>query len=165
MSYPIRKSNRLNNYDYSQNGVYFITICIKDNKQILSSITPVGNAVLGVPSDKNNVVNVELTEYGQITEKIILQMQNYYDYMQIEKYVIMPNHIHMLIRIGIDGVPRTAHPTISRFVGLMKRYINKEIGFDIWQKSFYDHIIRDDEDYQTRLQYIDQNPIKWILRS
>lgn len=157
MELQTRKSNRLENYDYSQNGAYFITICTKNRKEILSKIqtTNVGNAVLGVPY-------VELTEFGQITEKIILQMQDYYDYMKIDKYIIMPNHIHLIIRIGIDVVPRTAHPTISRFIGLMKRYINQKIGKNIWQKSFYDHIIRDDKDYQTKWQYIDENPIKWI---
>lgn len=88
-------------------------------------------------------------------------MQNFYNYMKIDKFVIMPNHIHLIIQIGVDSVPRTAHPTISRFIGLMKRYINKEIGENIWQKSFHDHIIRDDIDYQNIWQYIDENPIKW----
>ena len=73
----------------------------------------------------------------------------------------MPNHIHLIIQIGVDGVPGTAHPTVSRFIGLMKRYINKEIENNIWQKSFYDHIIRNEEDYQRICQYIDENPIKW----
>lgn len=156
MELQTRKPNRLKDYDYSQDGAYFITICTKDRKEILSEIQPtdVGNAVLGIPF-------VELTEYGKITEKIILQMQDFYDYMRIEKFVIMPNHIHLIITIGIDGVPRTAHPTISRFIGLMKRYINKEIGENIWQKSFHDHIIRDDIDYQNIWQYIDENPTKW----
>lgn len=124
---------------------------------ILSKIvnpTTVGNAVPGIPV-------VEFLECGEITEKIILQMCNYYDYMRIDKYVIMPNHIHLIIQIGVDGVPRTAHPTVSRFIGLMKRYINKEIENNIWQKSFYDHIIRNEEDYQRICQYIDENPIKW----
>ena len=152
-----RKPNRLKDYDYSQNGAYFITICTHNRECILSKIvkpTNVGNAVLGIPL-------VELLEYGKITEKIISQMCNYYDYMRIEKYIIMPNHIHLIIRIGIDGVPRTAHPTISRFIGLMKRYINNEIGKNIFQKSFYDHIIRDENDYQRIWQYIEENPIKW----
>ncbi len=82
--------------------------------------------------------------------------------MKIDKYVIMPNHIHLIIRIEKnDGVPRTAHPTVSRFVGTMKRFINQQLGENIWQKSFYDHIIRDENDYKTKWEYIENNPNRW----
>ena len=195
-----RKPNRLKNYDYSQNGAYFITICTNKRKCILSTIdndksnqndistntvsstnipnaskNPVGNAVLGVPQTnaKNDistnpvgnavlgVPNVKLTHYGKATEKIILQMQNFYENINIDCFVIMPNHLHLIISINDSGVPRTAHPTVSRFIGTMKRFINKDIGENIWQKSFYDHIIRDDEDYSIKRKYIDENPLKW----
>lgn len=60
-----------------------------------------------------------------------------------------------------NGVPGTAHPTISGFIGTMKRFIRREIGMDIWQASFYDHIIRDETDYLTKAQYIETNPARW----
>ena len=88
-------------------------------------------------------------------------MQNFYENINIDCFVIMPNHLHLIISINDSGVPRTAHPTVSRFIGTMKRFINKDIGENIWQKSFYDHIIRDDEDYSIKRKYIDENPLKW----
>ena len=90
MDFQTRKKNRLDNFDYSQNGVYFITICVKDRKPILSKIST---------------------------------------------------------------------PTV---VAGMKRYVSKQLGKSIWQKGFYDHIIRDEYDYQIKYQYIDENPEKWI---
>lgn len=156
MNLPTRKQNRLKDYDYSKNGAYFITICTKDKKEILSrvKIKNVGNAVPGVPC-------VVLSEYGELTDKTILQMRNFYDDMKIDKYVIMPNHIHLIIRIENGGVPWTAHPTVSKFIGTMKRFINQQIGENIWQKSFYDHIIRDENDYKTKWEYIENNPNRW----
>lgn len=155
MDLPQRKQNRLQGYDYSQNGTYFITICTKDSKCILSTVS-VGNAVPGVPQN-------DLSQYGKTTEKVILQMKNFYDDIYIDKYVIMPNHLHLIM--VIDGVLRTSHPTVSDFIGTMKRLINREIGENIWQKSFYDHVIRDDEDYYTRAHYIEENPLRWCLNN
>lgn len=158
MELQTRKPNRLKNYNYSQNGAYFITICTKDRKHILSKIeiepTTVGNAVLGIPS-------VKLLKYGKITDKIISQINCFYDEIKIDKYIIMPNHLHLIISINNNGASRTTHPTISDYIRTIKRFINQEIGYNIWQKSFYDHIIRDKYDYQTRWQYIDDNPAKW----
>jgi len=82
----------------------------------------------------------------------------------VDKYVIMPNHIHLILKIerNINGRIISA-PTISTVVGQMKRKISKLVGFDIWQKSFYDHIIRNQHDYQQIWKYIDDNPLKWEL--
>ena len=74
----------------------------------------------------------------------------------------MPNHIHLLLRIGADnGAPESTRPTISQVIGAFKRLTNKETGQKLWQSSFHDHIIRDENDYLTRWQYIDENPAKW----
>lgn len=152
-----RKPNRLKNYDYGQCGAYFITVCTKNRQPILSKISQtVGNAVLGIPK-------TELYKYGQITERIILQMQDFYSNIHIDYFVIMPNHLHLILSIKeSNGAPRTAHPTVSSFIGTLKRFINREIGKNIWQTSFYDHIIRDDTDYITKAQYIQDNPAKWL---
>ncbi len=88
MSLPKRKKNRLQGYDYSQNGAYFITVCVQDKKRILSKII-VGDG-LPVP---------HLTVYGQIVEKCIQLINQKYPEVKIEKYVIMPNHIHILAEI------------------------------------------------------------------
>lgn len=170
MDFSNRKPNRLSDYDYSQNGAYFITICTKDSKCILSQIVDkasVGDGVLDVPK-------IHLTKYGKIVNDRIIEMNNIYKNVSVEKYVVMPNHVHLLIVINnynesiCDGTSRTPSPTrqnsvISSFVSTFKRYTNKQIGYNIWQRSFHDHVIRNEEDYVTRWQYIDENPRKWLI--
>ncbi len=158
---PERKPNRLKNYDYSSNGAYFITICVQDMKCVLSTI--VGADDLGSP-------RIRLTEYGSIAERNILKMNEIYPEINIDNFVVMPNHLHILLTIHnnnncVSGAPRSSPPTnmLSKFVAAFKRFTNKEIGANIWQRGFHDHIIRDGTDYQTRWQYIDENPEKWLL--
>lgn len=84
--------------------------------------------------------------------------------MSVDKYVIMPDHIHMLLQIHSDGNGRPmVAPTIDRIVKQMKGYITKQIGFSIWQKSYNDHIIRGKYDYREAWEYIENNPLKYKL--
>ena len=78
----------------------------------------------------------------------------------VPKYIIMPNHVHMIVAIEESGRLATA-PTLSEIIRLWKREITKQIGYSIWQKSYYDHIIRDDTEYQKIWKYIDENPMRW----
>ncbi len=178
-----RKPTRLRNFDYSTNGAYFITICTQNRKKILSHI--VGGDVLDAPSA------VELLPYGIIADKYIKQLNDFYENIEIGSYVIMPNHIHILLcilnvetepvdngasrtspRIG-SGASRTSpptigsqsrqHSTVSRFVSTFKRFCNKEYGENIWQRHFYDHIIRNSEDCRKHKNYILENPRHWHL--
>ncbi len=143
---PKRKQNRLNNYDYSQNGAYFITICTKNKECIFGSI---------VGCDAHIAPKIILTEYGKIAKKHIELIPG------IDKYVIMPNHIHLIILKG--GAMWASHPTsVSQDIRSLKILVSKQISKSIWQTSFYDHIIRDEEDYLTKCQYIENNPAKWL---
>ncbi|MBO5432533.1 MAG: hypothetical protein J6A43_00585, partial [Clostridia bacterium] len=83
---------RLKNYDYSRNGLYFITICTKDKIPYLSEINGVGDGVLDVPQHK-------LTEYGTFVNDQIKEINSIYEKIKIIKYVIMPDHVHMIIYI------------------------------------------------------------------
>ena len=162
MELPNRKSNRIYGYDYSQDGAYFITICTQDRKKILSKIS-VGTPVLGCPQEPF----VELLFYGEIADRQIKQMHTFYDHISVDKYVIMPDHIHMLIRIDghpVTGVPTGRTSTLACFVGTLKRYCNKEYGKNIWQSRYYDHVIRNQRDYDEIWAYIENNPRKWILQ-
>ena len=150
---PKRKQNRLNHYDYSQNGAYFITICTIDRKPLLSRIT-VGAHIVRPPI-------TELSNYGEIVKEKINNIPLHYDNVLIDNYVIMPNHIHLIINITENGRTMCA-PTISRIIKHFKESVTKSIGCCIWQKGFYDHIIRDEEDYLTKCQYIENNPTKWL---
>ena len=154
-----RKTTRLKGADYNSNTVVFITICTKDRRCILSRI--VGSGVLDGP-------NLELTNYGQIADKYINQLNNFYDDLSIEKYVIMPNHIHLILWIknadnGPSGtpVPTDQNTITARFISTLKRFCNKEYGENLWQYRSYDHIIRNREDYEKHLRYIYENPKRW----
>ena len=168
MDLPKRKKNRLDDYDYSHNGAYFITICTRNHKEILCKI--VGDGACDIPQ-------INLSYFGKIADKYIRIMNSKYENICIPKYVIMPNHIHLIIRINDvkETVRRQAPETVRRqapnptnaivpkFISLFKRYCNQEIGEKIWQRSYYDHIIRDQNDYNEIWEYIDTNPKKWIL--
>ncbi|WP_037588349.1 transposase [Stenoxybacter acetivorans] len=160
---PTRKRNRLQGYDYSQNGAYFITICTKDRAEILGRIerTPVGaNCV-------RPLFRPKLSEIGCIVENEISVISNTYFNIFVLHYVIMPNHIHMIIfNDGQDGRTVGAncirpHPTVSRIIKQWKGAITKKIGYSVWQKSFHDHIIRNENDYKRIAEYIQNNPANW----
>ena len=151
-----RHNTRLRGYDYNTPGAYFLTICVENRKCLLSRI--VGTGVFGDP-------NIELLPYGQIAAKYIDQLSAFYKDLSVESYVIMPNHIHILLRV-LEGPSRTPVPTlqnsvVSRFVSTFKRFCNKEYGKNIWQARSYDHIIRDQTDFDKHLQYIYENPFVW----
>ena len=160
MDLPKRKSPRLKEYDYSSPGAYFVTICVKNRAELLSKIN-VGTDVLGGPE------NI-LSTYGEIASKYLIDMSNFYNNVKIDKYVIMPNHIHLIIQIEEsdteNGPSRTPVPTnsiISQFVSTFKRFCNKEYGGNIWQKSYHDHIIRGEKDYRKIWEYVDTNVERW----
>ena len=161
MNLPKRKKNRLNNYNYAQDGIYFITICTRDRKKILCNI--VGAGVLDCPKTK-------LLYHGEIADKYIKQIGDFYYNISIDKYVIMPDHIHLIVTVknGRSGTPaptgeKNKNSGITEFVSTFKRYCNNEIGENIWQRSYYDHIIRDRNDYNEIWEYIENNPKKRIL--
>lgn len=141
-----RKLQRLKGYDYSTPNYYYVTICTYQKKCIFGK-----------------------TEYiRKIVETELLNISKRFDRVKIDKYVIMPNHIHMIIVLGCDGVPERSRPfpTLSNIVGLFKSGVSKQIherypNLEIWQKSFYDTIIRNDEAYNEIVRYIEENPIKW----
>ena len=153
MELPKRKNIRLEKYDYSTPGAYFITLCVKGRETALSHIT-VG-ASIARPKE------IHLTKYGKIAEAAIKNIPKYYPVISVDNYVIMPDHIHLLLQIhsDISGRPMVA-PTIKRVIQQTKGYITKQIGFSILQKSFNDHIVRGQEDYKNIWEYIENNPLK-----
>ena len=189
MEGPVRKQNRLKDYDYAQNGVYFVTICTKDKQKILCDI--VGGGALDAPQ-------IKLSTIGKIVDKYI-QSTNNIPEIAVHKYVIMPNHIHLLLSVCMEnGTSRvslrlgplavlTVHRTVihcrsCRFatpsptttqrvsranqlvphaISTLKRFVNRDVGYNVFQRSFHDHVVRGEQDYREIWQYIDENPQKW----
>ncbi len=161
MELPKRKKIRLDGYDYSSCGAYFVTICVKDRHELLGEII--------VGDDAHIVPHVQLSQYGMVAQKYMDGI------IGINKCVIMPNHIHMIIitderKSGTMSNPEngtmwasspTTRQSISQLIKSFKILVTKEIGFSIWQRSFHDHIIRNEQDYLKIWKYIDTNPQKW----
>ncbi len=151
MVLPDRKPNRLKNYNYSGIGAYFITICTAEREKALCDI--VGGGDLDAPK-------TVLTYEGQIILKYILGFEKVKG-AHIDNYVIMPDHIHMIIRIDEVQTPSTrANEKIPRMVAAFKRFCNAEIGRDIFQRTYFDRVIRDERDYEMIWEYIETNPAK-----
>src|SRR3972149_7527027 len=159
MHLPQRKLLRLTEYDYSQNGCYFITICTHKKNQIF------GKVIDG---------KVMLSTAGQIARDELVNVPSHYSMVTIDQFVVMPNHVHILLTIDhetehanhIETERASPFPTVSTIIGSYKSGVTNKIhqvrpGLSVWQKSFYDHIIRDETDYLTVCEYIEDNPFKW----
>jgi len=150
-----RKHIRLQDYDYNREGLYFVTICTKDRRGLLGKISE---------SDTTNL-RVSLSKYGEIVDRAVQAIPAHYDGVSEDKYVIMPNHIHLILLIEADDnsdSTQAAHALLSTVITALKRVTSKAAGFNLWQSSFYDHVIRNEEDYQRIWDYIDTNPKKWV---
>ena len=155
--FPKRKINRLKSWNYSNNGGYFITICTDNRKHILSKIC-VGDG-FSVP---------QLTKTGQIVDDYIKNINLKYSCVTVSEYVIMPNHIHLLLFIDNNGTGNPS-PTVGNIIGWFKYNTTKSVNEEyksaenkLWQRSYYDHIIRDEKDYMEKRNYILSNPLKWL---
>ena len=153
-----RKNNRLKNYDYSSEGYYYITVCTANKQKILGEI--VGDGACDIP-------RIEYFANGKVVDKYIKKMNNHFDGVSVDKYIIMPNHIHLILRItkqeenGSSQAPNPTNAIIPKFISLFKRYCNKEIGKNIFQRSYYDRVVRSESEYKKIWEYIDSNPCKW----
>ncbi len=91
-----------------------------------------------------------------------MQIPDFYESVDVDTYCVMPDHIHLIVRIGgCENGRMISAPTLSTVVGSMKRWASKQIGRSIWQKSFYDHAIRNQQDYNDIWEYIERNPLKY----
>ena len=139
---PVRKKIRLKDYDYSQENMYFITLCVKDRLEILGKI------------EEDN--HIKLTKEGNIVKQNIYRLEEIYKNIIVDEYIVMPNYLHILILINYkDGI------TISKIIKHLKTNISREIKYSIWQKSFYEHIIRNEKEYLKIKEYIKNNVINW----
>lgn len=153
MQLPIRKRIRIENYDYATAGAYFVTVCTANKERIFWD---------NVGADIIRPQNVPLSRIGEIVKKSILQIPAHYGNILVDKYCVMPNHLHLILRIEANDNGRMiSAPTLSTVVGSMKRWTSRKAGKPIWQKSFYDHVIRNQHDYDEIWQYIDNNPANW----
>ena len=150
---PSRKKIRLDGYDYSSSGAYFITICTMDRKPLLW---------------KRSDADFGLSHCGETVKTAIESIEKHYKYVAVDKYCIMPNHVHILIQIREERSPQSFRFDIPNIVGKYKASVTRKVGKELlfheklWQSSFFDHIIRNQEDYARIWDYISGNPSRWL---
>jgi len=157
-----RKLNRLKNFDYSSSGYYFITICTKGREEYFGNI--IGNKMI-------------LNKYGEIVKKCWFKIPEHFDNVELNEFIIMPNHIHGIIIIKYTNQPvgndpcvvpinnnQVGHggPTLQKYIDGVNKKQFPRFNKRIWQKSYYDHIIRTEYSLFQIRQYIIGNPSKWI---
>jgi len=175
MEKPNRKQNRLAEFDYGQEGAYFVTLCTQNRACLFEMELPVGNGLCAVPDGVGggNGTTRRLchTVENQIIHKWIRETERKFPNVTIDKYVIMPDHLHLIITIKERHIGRSL-PDVMRFFKTMTTndYIRgvKDgtlTPFDgkLWQKSYYDHVIRNQQDYNEVWEYIENNQIKWMM--
>ena len=157
MELPVRKATRLADYDYSTPGAYFVTICTQNRRPILGHI--VGGGAFDAP-------HMCLTAAGKTVYQCIIS-GNKLPGITVDKFVIMPNHIHMILlvdetnQIGTSKAPSPTNAAIPQFISVFKRFCHRDIGNVIFQRSYHDHIIRNEADYLKIWEYIENNPARW----
>ena len=154
---PKRKHPRLDHYDYSTAGAYYITICTQSRQWLLSRIVGRGLA----PAE------IQYTAYGQIVREQLLLLEQRYPTLKVDQYVIMPNHIHAILlleeKAGDSQCP-TIMDIICAYKSLTTRLCKKVQPIEkLFQTSFYEHVIRSSEDYHEIAEYIANNPKQWEL--
>lgn len=161
---PERKKLRLDHHNYSSQGAYFVTVCTQDKTTRLSEIVPaqVGDGAHDVPFTL-------LTELGEIVQKNLLSSEKIPG-VKVDQYVIMPDHIHVIfflypeqytnVSLGTSRAPSPTNEMLPHVISAFKRFCNKEIGRNIFQRGYYEHVIRDRTDYEGKVNYISNNPIR-----
>ncbi|MDA9128979.1 transposase [Candidatus Gracilibacteria bacterium] len=147
-TYETRKKLRLKGFDYGSKGYYFITICTKGR------IHYFGDVVEG---------NVILNDYGEAAEECWGNIVEHYEGIELDEFIIMPNHIHGIIIVGNEYFRSDISNVIKGFkIGVTKeiRQNHKDYEF-AWQKSFHDVIIRNQDQLDKSREYIRMNPMKW----
>ena len=151
--FPKRKKNRLDTYDYSSCGAYFITICTEDRRNYFWENV---GAIIDRPE------NIELSSGGEIVNKAIQNISSTYPAFMADWYVIMPNHVHIIFDVRDCEKKNDLEMVIGQYKMSVTKEIRKVIPkFQIWQRSFHDHVIRNQHGYEKIWMYIDNNPIKW----
>ena len=156
-----RKQIRIPDYDYSQNGYYFVTICTENRERILAEIFPVGADDSVRPY---GAFEHKLTPVGKMVEDCVCRISENDPAVSVQKYIVMPNHIHMVIAID-DTAGGQSRPPLPKIVQGFKSVTTRNAwayGYKhLWQRSFYDHVIRGEAEYLEIWQYIDENPAHW----
>jgi len=156
MELPKRKQIRCPYIDYAKTGVYFITFSALERR----------NYFWMHPDKKyTSPDEIEFNSIGITVKDVLLKISEHYPYTALDHYVIMPDHVHLLLRyLPPEEGEAAPRKDITVLASQIKGVITKRIGQSVWQKSFFDHVIRNDRDYLETVRYIHENPIRWYFK-
>ncbi len=142
MPYFSRKNPRLLSFDYSSENYYFITFCSHEKK-----------CIFGTPS--------QLNQLGRIAYQDMQNISHCYKGVKVDHFVIMPNHVHAIVILEGEE-----HPSIGSIVGAYRAGVTRKIrnfrpDMKVWQRNYYDRVIRNQKEYENIWYYIEYNPIRW----
>lgn len=181
-----RKRNRMKGFDYSSNNLYFVTICVQDMVCCLGNIIPIASEGAGLdlpvsmPAPEEKSQKIILNRYGSVVKERLIWLEQQYEYVILHNFVVMPNHVHAIIEIDSLKIKNRVQipseqmeikiKSLSSLIGAFKTTASKkihELGYlkFSWQRSFHDHIIRDEKAYTNINNYIHENPDKWEIES
>lgn len=157
-----RRHPRLSGYDYSRNGAYFVTVCTAGRMQTLSRICR------GDPCGRPRI---DLLPLGKLAETAFSRVADLYG-VTFDGYVIMPNHVHFVLVLPEARATARVAPTVGRVVGAYKSIVanewrkmwerqGKRAG-TVWQRGYYEHVVRCEADFLDILRYMEENPAKWL---
>ena len=157
-----RRPLRLKEYDYSQAGAYFVTVCAKHRKILFGNIVGHG---------------MRLNPFGLVVKECWRDLPRHYHFLELDAFVVMPNHIHGILVItenpnvgaGLKPAPTDKHHALPEVVRALKTFsarrineIRKTPGTPIWQRNYYEHVIRNEIDLEDTREYTQNNPLKWL---
>lgn len=154
----VRRSIRLSDFDYSSSNLYFVTICVHDRVCLLGKIV----------NEK-----MYLLPFGHIVKSFIASIPQHYSGVNIDLFQIMPNHIHIIIGLESHGRTRGSAPTLGTIIQRFKtmtihNYLEgmkihgwKSFNKKLWQRDYYEHIVRDEHDLNRVREYIENNVANW----
>jgi len=156
-----RRSIRLKEYDYSQAGAYFVTVCTKHRKMIFGDIVEDG---------------MFLSPFGLVVKECCQDLPRHYHLLELDAFIVMPNHVHGIFLItgnphvgaGLKPAPTSKPYTLPEIVRALKTFsarrineIRKTPGIPVWQRNYYEPVIRNEIDLEETREYIQNNPLKW----
>ncbi len=163
-----RKGNRLQNYDYSQPGYYYVTICVHPGLKRCNVFGVINNG------------KMKLNKYGEILNHVWQNLPGHYHNCLLDEYIIMPDHFHGIVEIitdvdnvgnGLKPFPTVKHHGLPEIIRGFKTFSSRGINAINngntfrWQKSYYDRIVRNDKSLNHIRQYIIDNPANWYTHT
>jgi REP element-mobilizing transposase RayT len=156
---PVRRTTRRKDFDYSSAAIYFVTICTQNRRNLFGAIE---NA------------RMQPNRFGRLVQEAWFELPDHYARLTLDVFTLMPNHVHGVLALtdpvgaGLRPARAANHHGLSEIVGVFKSFSSRRIAEldnslrgKIWQRSFYDHIIRNEQDLRNVRRYIFHNPARW----